>query len=102
MVSRSMSKVYIYEMEGYAFLSFFFLSLHRITFFLMCIILKKVNTYIFFIFIEHYFVNVTAQESGLTIAGFYYICIRRSDGAIEGNIKFSIKLIIKYKFLELY
>ncbi|CAG8644595.1 16421_t:CDS:2, partial [Acaulospora morrowiae] len=40
--------------------------------------------YIFMRWKEHYFVNVTAQESGLTIAGFYYICIRRSDGAIEG------------------
>ncbi|CAG8714713.1 20746_t:CDS:2, partial [Gigaspora rosea] len=40
--------------------------------------------YIFMRWKEHYFVNVTAQESGLTIAGFYYICIRRSDGTIEG------------------
>jgi len=40
--------------------------------------------YIFMRWKERCFVNVTAQDSGLTIAGFYYICIRRIDGVIEG------------------
>lgn len=40
--------------------------------------------YIFMRWKEKFFVNILAQESGLTIAGFYYICIRRSDGFIEG------------------
>ncbi|OZJ03440.1 hypothetical protein BZG36_03190 [Bifiguratus adelaidae] len=33
---------------------------------------------------EKCFVNVSAQESGLTIAGFYYVCLRLRDGALEG------------------
>ncbi|RUS16685.1 vacuolar import and degradation protein-domain-containing protein [Endogone sp. FLAS-F59071] len=33
---------------------------------------------------EKYFVNISAMDAGLTIAGFYYICMRRCDGALEG------------------
>lgn len=33
---------------------------------------------------ESCFVNVDSQESGLTIAGFYFLCLRRRDGMIEG------------------
>lgn len=33
---------------------------------------------------ERSFVNITPQESGLTIAGFYYVLLRRSDGAVRG------------------
>ncbi|CAG8591850.1 1302_t:CDS:2 [Ambispora leptoticha] len=40
--------------------------------------------YIFMRWKERCFVDMSAQDSGLTIAGFYYICIRRSDGTIEG------------------
>ncbi|KAI9295981.1 hypothetical protein K502DRAFT_324030 [Neoconidiobolus thromboides FSU 785] len=45
---------------------------------------KILDKYIFMRWKEKCFVNILAQESGLTIAGFYYICIRRSDGFIEG------------------
>lgn len=37
-----------------------------------------------FIFLEKHFVNTSEHTSGLTIAGFYYIAMRRSDGVIEG------------------
>ncbi|ORX78593.1 hypothetical protein K493DRAFT_362894 [Basidiobolus meristosporus CBS 931.73] len=40
--------------------------------------------YIFMRWKERFFVNVSAQDSGLTIAGFYYVCLRRCDGLIEG------------------
>ncbi|KAK9710065.1 hypothetical protein K7432_008650 [Basidiobolus ranarum] len=40
--------------------------------------------YVFMRWKERFFVNVSAQDSGLTIAGFYYVCLRRSDGLIEG------------------
>lgn len=40
--------------------------------------------YIFMRWKERFFINMTAQDSGLTIAGFYYVCIRRIDGHIEG------------------
>ncbi|CAG8584662.1 4853_t:CDS:2 [Ambispora gerdemannii] len=40
--------------------------------------------YIFMRWKERCFVDMSAQDSGLTIAGFYYICIKRSDGSIEG------------------
>ncbi|KAJ9053135.1 hypothetical protein DSO57_1027313 [Entomophthora muscae] len=40
--------------------------------------------YIFMRWKEKFFVNILAHESGLTIAGFYYICISRADGLIEG------------------
>ncbi|KXN70992.1 hypothetical protein CONCODRAFT_38833 [Conidiobolus coronatus NRRL 28638] len=43
------------------------------------------ENYIFMRWKEKFFVNVSPTESGLTIAGFYYICIRRIDGHIEGN-----------------
>lgn len=33
---------------------------------------------------ERFFVNVNADDSGLTIAGFYYVSMRRSDGQMEG------------------
>ncbi|GAB4817493.1 hypothetical protein N2152v2_004539 [Parachlorella kessleri] len=38
--------------------------------------------YVFMRWKERYFVK--GSESRLTIAGFYYICVRRSDGQIEG------------------
>lgn len=34
--------------------------------------------------IEKNFVNVSEHTAGLTIAGFYYISMRRSDGYVEG------------------
>ncbi|KAG0346264.1 hypothetical protein BG005_000854, partial [Podila minutissima] len=40
--------------------------------------------YIFMRWKEKHFVNSSEHTSGLTIAGFYYIAMRRSDGAIEG------------------
>lgn len=41
--------------------------------------------YIFMRWKERFFLeNATANSSGLTIAGFYYICLRRSDGACQG------------------
>ncbi|KAF8929853.1 vacuolar import and degradation protein-domain-containing protein [Dissophora ornata] len=40
--------------------------------------------YIFMRWKETHFVNVSEQTSGLTIAGFYYVSMRRSDGYIEG------------------
>lgn len=46
--------------------------------------LKVHEQYIFMRWKEKFFVNILPHESGLTIAGFYYICIRRSDGFVEG------------------
>ncbi|KAG0017288.1 hypothetical protein BGZ81_010800 [Podila clonocystis] len=40
--------------------------------------------YIFMRWKEKHFVNSSEHTSGLTIAGFYYIAMRRSDGVIEG------------------
>ncbi|KAG0331416.1 hypothetical protein BG000_010935 [Podila horticola] len=40
--------------------------------------------YIFMRWKEKHFVNTSEHTSGLTIAGFYYIAMRRSDGVIEG------------------
>ncbi|KAG9068839.1 hypothetical protein KI688_011125 [Linnemannia hyalina] len=40
--------------------------------------------YIFMRWKERHFVNVSEQTSGLTIAGFYYVSMRRSDGYVEG------------------
>ncbi|KAF9160467.1 hypothetical protein DFQ26_005482 [Actinomortierella ambigua] len=40
--------------------------------------------YIFMRWKEKHFVNVTEQTNGLTIAGFYYIALRRADGVVEG------------------
>ncbi|KAF8986121.1 hypothetical protein BGZ46_009232 [Entomortierella lignicola] len=40
--------------------------------------------YIFMRWKEKHFVNMTEHTSGLTIAGFYYVSMRRSDGFIEG------------------
>lgn len=40
--------------------------------------------YIFMRWKEQFFVNMAAQDSGLTIAGFYYVCLRRKDGHIQG------------------
>lgn len=34
--------------------------------------------------LERHFVNVSEHTSGLTIAGFYYVSMRRSDGYVEG------------------
>ncbi|KAJ1974987.1 hypothetical protein H4R35_003354, partial [Dimargaris xerosporica] len=33
---------------------------------------------------EHFFVNVSSTDHDLSISGFYYICMRRSDGVITG------------------
>ncbi|KAG0373603.1 hypothetical protein BGX24_011478 [Mortierella sp. AD032] len=40
--------------------------------------------YIFMRWKERHFVNVSEHTSGLTIAGFYYLSMRRSDGYVEG------------------
>ncbi|KAF9361361.1 hypothetical protein BGX26_003873 [Mortierella sp. AD094] len=40
--------------------------------------------YIFMRWKEKHFVNTTEHSSGLTIAGFYYVSMRRSDGYVEG------------------
>ncbi|KAJ2779002.1 hypothetical protein GGI15_004008 [Coemansia interrupta] len=40
--------------------------------------------YIFMRWKENAFVNVQPNETGLTIEGFYYICMNRVTGAIEG------------------
>ncbi|KAG0024482.1 hypothetical protein BGZ80_002433 [Entomortierella chlamydospora] len=40
--------------------------------------------YIFMRWKEKHFVNTTEHSSGLTIAGFYYVSLRRSDGYVEG------------------
>ncbi|KAF9434340.1 hypothetical protein BGZ76_008183 [Entomortierella beljakovae] len=40
--------------------------------------------YIFMRWKEKHFVNFTEHSSGLTIAGFYYVSLRRSDGYVEG------------------
>ncbi|KAG0370475.1 vacuolar import and degradation protein-domain-containing protein [Gamsiella multidivaricata] len=40
--------------------------------------------YIFMRWKEKHFVNVSEHTSGLTIAGFYYLSMRRSDGYVEG------------------
>ncbi|KAG0057082.1 hypothetical protein BGZ83_001931 [Gryganskiella cystojenkinii] len=40
--------------------------------------------YIFMRWKEKNFVNVSEHTAGLTIAGFYYISMRRSDGYVEG------------------
>lgn len=42
------------------------------------------HKYIFMRWKEKHFVNSSEHTSGLTIAGFYYIAMRRADGAIEG------------------
>ncbi|KAG0307788.1 hypothetical protein BGZ97_000285 [Linnemannia gamsii] len=40
--------------------------------------------YIFMRWKERHFVNMSEHTSGLTIAGFYYVSMRRSDGYVEG------------------
>ncbi|KAF9952055.1 hypothetical protein BGZ72_006567 [Mortierella alpina] len=40
--------------------------------------------YIFMRWKEKHFVNVSEHTGGLTIAGFYYLSMRRSDGFVEG------------------
>ncbi|KAG0007000.1 hypothetical protein BGZ65_000141 [Modicella reniformis] len=40
--------------------------------------------YIFMRWKEKHFVNSNEHTSGLTIAGFYYVAMRRSDGYVEG------------------
>ncbi|KAG0224298.1 hypothetical protein BGW42_005207 [Actinomortierella wolfii] len=40
--------------------------------------------FIFMRWKEKHFVNATEHTNGLTIAGFYYIALRRADGFIEG------------------
>ncbi|KAF9180569.1 hypothetical protein BGZ51_006099 [Haplosporangium sp. Z 767] len=40
--------------------------------------------YIFMRWKEKHFVNVSEHTSGLTIAGFYYVSMRRADGIVEG------------------
>ncbi len=41
--------------------------------------------YIFMRLKERSFVDNRSSEAGLTIAGFYYVCVRRSDGNLEGS-----------------
>lgn len=37
-----------------------------------------------FIGLERCFIPPSNDRQGLTISGFYYVCIRRSDGHVEG------------------
>lgn len=41
------------------------------------------NAYIFMRWKERFFVNV-GEDCGLTITGFYYVCLDRKDGSIDG------------------
>ncbi|KAJ1949637.1 hypothetical protein FBU59_001055 [Linderina macrospora] len=45
---------------------------------------RMLEDYIFMRWKETEFINVEASETGLTIAGFYYICMSRQTGSIEG------------------
>lgn len=66
-------EVYLDEVEGYvlfsSLLSLPLLAHHRLTDAVM---------------LEKCFVDPSDAESALTISGFYYVSLRRSDGHIEG------------------
>lgn len=47
---------------------------------IICYIFKSMLTYS----IEKCFVTPSDAQSGLTISGFYYVCLRREDGYVEG------------------
>ncbi|KAJ1957417.1 hypothetical protein EC988_000845 [Linderina pennispora] len=45
---------------------------------------RMLEDFVFMRWKETEFINVEASETGLTIAGFYYICMNRRTGSIEG------------------
>ncbi|PIA15802.1 hypothetical protein COEREDRAFT_81738 [Coemansia reversa NRRL 1564] len=51
---------------------------------------QALEDYIFMRWKEISFVNVQPSETGLTIEGFYYICMSRKTGAIEGMLSWMV------------
>ncbi|KAJ2009732.1 hypothetical protein GGI04_000222 [Coemansia thaxteri] len=62
---------------------------------------RFLEDYIFMRWKEESFVNVRPSETGLTIAGFYYVCMNRCTGEIEGKCVYFDPASQPYQYLML-